>query len=57
VARRELTDGGRVVCVGGRAYVEICRRVFGEGKISAPLEGCRSQGGMMNRLKQEVERP
>ncbi len=49
-----LLSYDRVVCVAGSAYVDRCRRVFGESIVVETLSGCRSQGAMMQKLKQAI---
>jgi hypothetical protein len=50
-----LTSCERVVVLGGRNYVRLVRQALDGIPIYLPLNGCKGNGFMMQKLKQAVE--
>jgi hypothetical protein len=47
---KNMFDYDKVVVLGGKNYVEMCRELFKEKEISAPLKDCKGIGYMMGKL-------
>ena len=54
-AKRLQSVYERIVVLGGRNYVDICKTAFPSSKIVTPLSGCGGIGTMMSKMKAAIE--